>query len=50
MVISRDRNAGGSHNMKTDNSAYEKVEKFKYLGTTSTDHHVPEGLRVFPVP
>ena len=36
MVMSRDQNAGRSHIMKTDNSSFEKVEEFKYLGTTLT--------------
>jgi len=30
MVMSRDRNAGRSHNIKIDNSSIEKVEEFKY--------------------
>jgi len=34
MVMSRDQNAGQSHSMKTDNSSFERVEEFKYLGTT----------------
>ena len=33
MVMSRDQNAGQSHSMKTDNSSFERVEEFKYLGT-----------------
>jgi len=36
MVMSRDQNAGRSHNMKTDNSSFERVEEFRYLGTTLT--------------
>ena len=36
MVMSRDQNAGRSHNIKTDNSFSERVEEFKYLGTTVT--------------
>jgi len=32
MVMSRDQNAGRSHNIKTDNSSIERVEEFKYLG------------------
>jgi hypothetical protein len=36
MVMSRDQNAGQSHNIKTDNSSFERVEAFKYLGTTLT--------------
>jgi hypothetical protein len=34
MVMSRDQNAGRSQSMKTDNSSFERVEEFKYLGTT----------------
>jgi hypothetical protein len=37
MVKSRDQNAGRSHNIKTDNSSYEKVEEFKYFGRNITD-------------
>ena len=34
MVIYRDQNVGRSHNIKTDNCSFERVELFKYLGTT----------------
>ena len=34
MVMSRDRNAGRGHSVKIDNSSFEKVDVFKYLGTT----------------
>jgi len=34
MVMSRDKNAGRSHVIKTDNSSFGRVEEFKYLGTT----------------
>ena len=37
MVMSRDQNAGWSHNIKTDNISFEREEQFKYLGTTLTD-------------
>jgi len=37
MIMSPDQNAGRSHSMKTDNSAIERVEEFKYLGTTLTN-------------
>jgi hypothetical protein len=30
--MSRDQNAGRSHNIKIDNSSFERVEEFKYLG------------------
>jgi len=37
MVMSRDQNAGRNHNVRIDNSTLERVEVFKYLGTTLTD-------------
>jgi len=39
MVISRDQNARQSHDMNTDNSSFEKVEEFKYLGITLTNQN-----------
>ena len=39
MGMSRDQNAGRSHSVKTDNSSSEKVEQFKYLGTTLTNQN-----------
>ena len=36
MFMSRDRNAGRGHNVKIDNSSFEMVEEFKYMGTTLT--------------
>ena len=38
-VMSRDQNARRSHNIKTDNSSFERVEQFKYLGTTVTNQN-----------
>ena len=35
-VMSRGRNAGRSHNIKIDDSSFESVEQFMYLGTTLT--------------
>ena len=32
--MSRDQNAGGSHNVKNDNSSFERAEHFMCLGTT----------------
>jgi len=32
MVMSQNQNAGQSHNMKNDNSSFERVEEFKHLG------------------
>jgi hypothetical protein len=40
MVMSRDQNAGRSYSMKTDNSSIERVEEFKYLGTTLTNKNL----------
>ena len=37
MVMSREQTAGLSHTMKVDNSSIERVEGFKYLGTTLTN-------------
>jgi len=37
MVMSRDKNAGRNHSVRTDNSTFERVEGFKYLGTTLTN-------------
>ena len=34
MTVFRDRNAGRIRSMKMDNSPIERVEEFKYLGTT----------------
>ena len=39
MVMSRDQNAGRSHNTKIDNSSFEMVEELKYLGTTLTNQN-----------
>ena len=39
MVMSWDQNAGQSHNIKIDNSSYERVAEFKYLGKTWTNQN-----------
>ena len=39
MVMSGDQNRGRRHSMKTDNSFFERVEEFKYLGTTLTNQN-----------
>jgi len=39
MVMSRDRNAGRGLSVKIGNSSIERVEEFKYLGTTLTDQN-----------
>jgi len=38
MVMSRDQNVGRIHSVRTDNTNFERVEEFKYLGTTLTNH------------
>ena len=39
MVMSRDQNAGRIHNVRMDNSTFERVEEFKYLGTNLTNQN-----------
>ena len=34
MIMSRDQNARRSHSRENDNSSIERVEEFKYFGTT----------------
>jgi len=34
MVMIRDQNARESHNINIYNSSFERIEEFKYLGTT----------------
>jgi hypothetical protein len=34
MVMSREQNEGQNHDIKIDNKSFERVEQFKYLGTT----------------
>ena len=36
MVMSRDQNAGRIHSVRMNNSTFERVEEFKYFGTTLT--------------
>ena len=38
-VMSRDQNAGRIHSVRIDNSSSERVEEFKYLGTTLTNQN-----------
>jgi hypothetical protein len=39
IVMSRDWNAGPDHSVKIDKSSIERVEEFRYLGTTLTDQN-----------
>jgi len=36
--MTRDRNAGRSNDIKIDSTSFERVEQFRYLGTTLTRH------------
>jgi len=37
--MSRDQNAGRIHSVRVDNRTFERVEEFKYLGTTLTNQN-----------
>jgi hypothetical protein len=39
MVMSHNQNKGENHNIKVDNKPFERVEKFKYLGTVLTNRN-----------
>jgi hypothetical protein len=39
MVTSRDQHTGRSQSMKIDNNSFERVEGFKYVGTTLTNQN-----------
>jgi len=39
MVMSREQNAGRIHSVRIDNINFERVEEFKYLGTTLTNEN-----------
>jgi hypothetical protein len=39
MVMSRDQNAGRNHRIMIDNSSFERVEVFKYLGKVFTNQN-----------
>jgi hypothetical protein len=39
MAMYRDQHAGQSHSMKIGSSSFERVEEFKYLGTTVTNQN-----------
>jgi len=44
--MSRDQNAGRIHSVRIDNSTFESVEEFKYLGTTLTyQNSIAEEIR-----
>jgi hypothetical protein len=39
MVMSRERNATRNHSVRIDNSTFERVEEFKYMGTNLTNQN-----------
>jgi len=39
MVMSQDQNAGRSRNINIDNSFFERVEEFRYMGTNITNQN-----------
>ena len=46
MVMSRDQNAGRNHSVRINNSTFERVEEFKYLGKTLThQNYIPEEIK-----
>ena len=46
VVMYRDHNAGRIHSVRIDNSTIERVEEFKYLGTTLTHQNsIPEEIK-----
>jgi len=46
MVMSREQNAGRMHSVRIDNSTFDSVEEFKYLGTTlANQNSIAEEIR-----
>ena len=46
MVMSRDQTAGRIQSVRIDNNTFERVEEFKYLGTTLTNQNsIPEEIK-----
>ena len=43
MVTSRDQDEGRSHSIKINNSSFERMEEFKYLGKTLTNKKLYSG-------
>jgi hypothetical protein len=47
MVMSRNQSARHNHNIKADKKSFERVEEFKYFGTTLTNRHsIHEEIKV----
>ena len=46
MVMSREQNAGLMHSVRIDNNTFDRVEEFKYLGTTlANQNSIAEEIR-----
>jgi hypothetical protein len=46
MVMSRDQNAGRNHNIRIDNSSFEKVEELRYLGRAlKSQNYIQDEIR-----
>jgi hypothetical protein len=45
VVMSRDQNAGRSHNIKLDNSSFERKNQFKYLGALTYQNFIQEEIK-----
>jgi hypothetical protein len=45
MVMCGDQNAGRSHNTNIDNSSFESLEEFEYLGTTLNGNSFQEEIK-----
>jgi len=46
MVMSRDQNAERNHSVRINNCTFERLEEFKYLGTTLTHQNsIPEEIK-----
>jgi hypothetical protein len=43
MFMRREKNAGRSYNIEINNSSFERVEEFKYLGTTLINQNSVQG-------
>ena len=45
MVTSGEQNAGRSQSIKTDSSSFQRMEQFKYLGTTLTKQNKKKSIQ-----
>ena len=47
LEVSADQNAGRNHIVMVDNITFQRVEDFKYLGTTLTNQNsIPEEIKI----